>query len=354
MKFAHLAIICALLLVFSSISVIVSRPIKLKKQKHNGIVKAPKANNITLKKYNIAKHTTSVSGISSGGFAAVQFSTAFSASVVGVGVFAGGPFYCAQGQIADAFDQCMYSVLPIDVDGLIQSMQQYASNGQIDPLSNIATQKIYLFSGTNDNTVNPSVMKALYKQYIQLGVPAQSIVSNFSVPAGHAWITDSYGNDCSATMSPWINNCNLNGAMKVLSTIYGNGIAKGSMNNNNLFTFSQSNYTAVDLDSNGYVYIPTACQNNQQCKIHVVLHGCEQGVSYVGEDFVRNTGLNQIAEASNIIVLYPQVKGNMFSMNPNGCWDWFAYSGSNYCTKQGQQMAAVAQMVNALGGDIKL
>ena len=40
---------------------------------------------------------TSVSGLSSGAFMAVQYQVAFSASVKGAGIVAGGPYYCAAG-----------------------------------------------------------------------------------------------------------------------------------------------------------------------------------------------------------------------------------------------------------------
>ena len=42
---------------------------------------------------------TSVSGISSGAFMAVQYQIAFSALVKGAGIVAGGPYYCAAGSV---------------------------------------------------------------------------------------------------------------------------------------------------------------------------------------------------------------------------------------------------------------
>lgn len=45
--------------------------------------------NIPLKKLNIIPHSLSVSGLSSGGFMAVQFQFAYSSSIVGAGIFAG-------------------------------------------------------------------------------------------------------------------------------------------------------------------------------------------------------------------------------------------------------------------------
>src|SRR5262245_62735078 len=51
--------------------------------------------------YNAAIGESSISGISSGAFMAVQFGFAWSSVITGVGVVAGGPFYCAQASAAD-------------------------------------------------------------------------------------------------------------------------------------------------------------------------------------------------------------------------------------------------------------
>jgi hypothetical protein len=55
---------------------------------------------------NIDKTQISVSGISSGGFMAHQFHVAHSSNVMGAGVVAGGPYYCAEGSIANAITKC--------------------------------------------------------------------------------------------------------------------------------------------------------------------------------------------------------------------------------------------------------
>ena len=46
--------------------------------------------------YNAAVGESSISGISSGAFMAVQFATAWSSVITGVGVVAGGPYWCAK------------------------------------------------------------------------------------------------------------------------------------------------------------------------------------------------------------------------------------------------------------------
>lgn len=48
-----------------------------------------------LPSYGVDLTQTSVSGLSSGGFMTTQFHTAFSSTLIGAGVVAGGPFYCA-------------------------------------------------------------------------------------------------------------------------------------------------------------------------------------------------------------------------------------------------------------------
>jgi hypothetical protein len=77
---------------------------------------------IKLSSFNIPEGSVTVSGISrlrchmrldlyshfinSGGYMAVQVHVAFSSIVNGSGVFAGGPYHCAEGNIVEAMDQC--------------------------------------------------------------------------------------------------------------------------------------------------------------------------------------------------------------------------------------------------------
>jgi len=59
------------------------------------------------------------------------------------------------------------------------------------------------------------------------------------------------------------------------------------------------------MQSNGYIYVPKACADGLKCKLHISFHGCSQTLDDVDEDYVTLTGLNEVAEANNIIVLYP-------------------------------------------------
>src|ERR1700731_3032187 len=57
---------------------------------------------VALPKLNAAIGDSSISGISSGAFMAVQFGTAWSSVIRGVGVVAGGPYWCAEADMDDA------------------------------------------------------------------------------------------------------------------------------------------------------------------------------------------------------------------------------------------------------------
>src|SRR5690349_9244152 len=56
---------------------------------------------------NVNIDETSISGISSGAYMAVQFAVAHSALVRGVGAIAGGPYYCAKDDLEIAYRGCM-------------------------------------------------------------------------------------------------------------------------------------------------------------------------------------------------------------------------------------------------------
>jgi poly(3-hydroxybutyrate) depolymerase len=127
--------------------------------------------------YNAKIDETSVSGISSGAFMAVQIGVAHSANVKGVGATAGGPYFCGEAIIANelvgigkVFSRCMqgdpaYPATPItaaDLARMYQRAGEFAARGWIDPLSNLARQKVAIFHGYNDGIVKQPVSEALY------------------------------------------------------------------------------------------------------------------------------------------------------------------------------------------------
>lgn len=288
----------------------------------------------------------SVSGLSSGGFMAVQMHVAYSATFKrGAGIVAGGPYDCAEGSIVNATGRCMTHASTIPVSSLVSTTNSWAASGLIDPVANLNTSKVYLYSGTSDNTVKQAVMNDL-KTYYQSFVPAAGIAYKNTIASGHAMITDDYGSSCGTTASPYINDCDFDLAGEILKQLHGtlnprnNGTLSGSFTE-----FDQTAFiTGHGMATTGWVYVPQSCSTGTVCRLHVVFHGCQQNTALVGQQYVRNTGYNRWADTNGIVVLYPQTS----TQATNSCWDWWGYDNANYAKKSGPQMAAVRAMMTTL------
>ena len=126
-----------------------------------------------LPQLNIDSSQTTVSGVSSGGYMAVQLHVAYSATFrKGVGVVAAGPFYCAQGSVTYATGRCMTHSTSIPVSSLVSTTNSWAASGSVDPTANLANSKVYLFSGTSDSVVKTAVVDDLKTYYSSFVAPA--------------------------------------------------------------------------------------------------------------------------------------------------------------------------------------
>ncbi len=333
-----------------------------------------------LQSYNAAIGESSVSGISSGGFMAVQFGAAWSSIIKGVGVVAGGPFYCAQATRSDfwngyaapilrATGPCMNGPAP-DVQLFIDKADEKAASGEIDATSNLSHQKIYIFHGFNDSVVAQSVTDAtaqFYRHYLgQEG--AGNLFYQTTLGAGHAQVLP-YDkrlgglNACDLNQSPYINECGYDQAGVILQHIYGalNPPNYGKLTGT-LKSFSQGKYTGSDepaslsMGDTGYVFVPKECEPGQgaACRVHIALHGCTQDVGNIGKLYIDDSGYNAWADTNRIIVLYPQTVSRPLlglpPQNPQACWDWWSYitHDDTYVTKSGKQIKAFKAMLDAL------
>ena len=141
-----------------------------------------------------------VSGLSSGGYFAVQMHVAYSATFGGVGVFAGGPFFCAglpPTSVAVAQTACMTNPELIDVDLLTQITRNTAATGTIDPLDGLHDAHVFVYSGSSDTVVHPDVVKKLAHYYGEFVTSPNRIEQVYDVPAEHGQPTQGYGNKCS-------------------------------------------------------------------------------------------------------------------------------------------------------------
>lgn len=311
---------------------------------------------------------TSVSGLSSGAFMAAQIATAYSAEIKGVGVIAGGPYDCAstypqQSLLVNATTVCMQPASAATAaDAMVswRNAQRYAQEGLIDPVANLAKQRVYVFSGSSDRVVKTIVVDQVEKYYLLAGVAPSAIVYSKNIAAGHAILTAREEDaPCAATQAPYINNCGFTQSHQLLRHLAGAGSQPPNLGQSTgqLIRFDQAEFvkgSRNSMDDIGYAYIPLDCRDNA-CAVHVVFHGCQQGARNIGARFYAGTGYNQYADTNRLIVLYPQVRAsNGVPANPQGCWDFWGYSSDdsskpNFQTRQAPQMAAVMAMVRRLG-----
>jgi len=311
---------------------------------------------------------SSVSGLSSGAFMASQFYIAHSNIMVGAGIIAGGPYLCAQSwelqtYLINATTACMN---PPNVKSgpntplLLEKTRVLAGNKKIDALANLPDDRLYLFSGQADNVVYTRVVDQTNQFFLQLGVSAAAILYNKNVNAGHAMITDNDDDgECGKTQAPFINDCDFELSHAIIEHIYGKMTKPPAKKvSGELLEFNQKEFIDFEhssMSDKAYVYIPAACRT-EQCRLHVVFHGCLQGAEVIGDDYYAETGYNEIADSHNMVVLYPQVRPSTTSpFNPQGCWDFWGYSSPNktmpdYYSKEAPQLRAVRGMVDRLAG----
>jgi hypothetical protein len=301
---------------------------------------------------------TSVSGLSSGAFMAVQLQVAYSASIVGAGVVAGGPYYCAADNMLYT-GICMGQVplFPPNPSIMAGFAKDFAKARKIDPLKNLAQRRVYVFSGLDDTVVRQPAVDATVSFFELVGVKPGNLVYVHTVEAGHALITPSEGNDCSANKAPYISHCTVGGsgydqAGAVLAHIYGTLNPAAPKAEGQLLAFNQRAFAPASsaMADTAYVYVPPGCAaSGTGCKVHVAIHGCVQSVESVGDKFITEAGYNAWADTNKLLVLYPQVNKSAASpYNPSGCWDWWGYTGNNYAQRSSVQMKAIMAMVKRL------
>jgi len=282
---------------------------------------------------------------------AVQFHVAFSSIMSGAAIFAAGPYSCSQGSVTTAETTCT-SGSP-DPAPLVALTKQYASSGDIDDPAALANERVFLFGGADDDVVAPSVVDSLESYYASF--MSASSIDYVSRRAGtsHTWPTLDYGNPCDVLATPYMGQCNYDGAGAALTQIYGTLSPPATTLSGTIVTIPQSLFVAdtagASLDDDAYAYVPASCAQGDTCRIHVSFHGCLQGASKVGDAFYAHAGLNEWADTNHIVVLYPQALGTYDPLNPDGCWDFWGYDGADFAKKTGTQMAMVRAMMTWLG-----
>lgn len=317
---------------------------------------------------------TTVSGLSSGAYMAGQFHIVHSAKVSGAAILAGGPFGCAESWQARSFwflpgmtayngvqalEGCMknnYAACGIpSPKALIVRAKALARDKEIDPLTNLTNDHVYLFTGGKDTVVDDDIVKSAEEFYLLAGVPKENIRLEELQNAGHTFVTENAGNSCSVSKKPFIADCDYDQAGTILKFLYGNLKPKGEPPAADFKAFDQSEFLSGSGDGmapEGRVFVPDSCAKESGCRIHVVFHGCQQSIEEIGEALVKTAGFAEWAATNRIILLFPQIKKSITD-NPYGCWDWWGYSTTHFTSKSAPQIKAVWRMIERLSTPAK-
>lgn len=328
-----------------------------------------------------AAREITLSGLSSGGYAAAQYAVVHGREVRGVGVIAGGPYDCAMGDLGEAMTRCACTGERCAVStpsGLAarsaSRARGKASLGRIDPLDTLKRQRVWLFSGGVDDTVPAANVQAIQSFYVaQMGTPSSQVHLEHRPDAGHGLPVDEApgAGACGVSAPPFINDCDFDAAGQLLGWLLP-GLVHKAPARGELRAFDQRPYRKglpwTGLADEGFVYVPDSCRPGAPvaCRIHVVFHGCRQsslsddgGGGQVGRGFVERAGYNAWAASSHLIVLYPQVMPHdtglplPYRLNPRACWDFWGYTShapwaGAQVTREAPQIRAVRAMVRAL------
>lgn len=295
-----------------------------------------------------------LSGLSSGAYMAGQYHLAFAEHVDGVAMIAAGPVYCAQNSLGLALEHCFNKATSAPDMAVINAyIKQQQAEGKLAPPAALTDDKVWIFHGTKDGTVYPGLAVTLHQQYQQWVQPANISLINDKT-FGHTFPSDRTDlGSCELSEPPFLASCNYDAAGALLSHLLGKLKAKAHVTSGQLITFNQhqlSSAAKTTLAEYGYLYVPPRCAKGQPCRLHVSFHGCKQNAQSVADAYVSGTGLNNYADSNDLVVLYPQtIASSINPFNPNACWDWWGYTGADYATKEGMQLQAVHQLVQALG-----
>jgi len=307
---------------------------------------------------------TSASGLSAGAYMAGQLQVAHSSQIIGAALVAGGPYGCAESgsesllpaaarNTTQALEGCMSDKfrsqgIP-NVTALAERAKALARDGKIDPLEGLKSDKVYLFSGGADQIVARSIVEAAKDFYLRAGVAEANIQFDTRKDAGHAFLTTDTGTACGVSASPFVSDCDYDQAGAILKWLYSDLKTPAEKPAGKFIRFDQSEFSengAADLSKEGVVYVPPQCSKEENCRLHIALHGCEQNINTIGMTFVEGSGFARWADSNRLVVLFPQVSASV--LNPKGCWDWWGYTGNDYLTKNAPQIAAIWRMVERL------
>jgi predicted small lipoprotein YifL len=270
------------------------------------------------------KHRITVSGVSAGGFMAVQSHIALADRIGGAGIVAGGPYHCAQGDVQVALSECMTGE-GLNIEPLIGFTREAGAAGDIAPVTELDSARVWIFHSPADSVVSPAAGRALMDFY-RAFVAADQVAFVDDVETAHGWPTLDAGAACMEWGGDYINDCDYDTAGAILQHLYGDLNARDPQAKpENLVETDMSAYfgSGSHVAESGYLYVPDSCRGNPgDCSLHIAFHGCVQGAEFIDDRFAMQAGFNEWAE-------------------------WWGYTDEDYDLRSGKQVAGVAAIIDS-------
>eukprot|EP00095_Tigriopus_kingsejongensis_P003179 maker-scaffold91_size383040-snap-gene-1.32 protein:Tk03179 transcript:maker-scaffold91_size383040-snap-gene-1.32-mRNA-1 annotation:"hypothetical protein DAPPUDRAFT_194537" len=309
----------------------------------------------SLPSLNVDPNTITVSGISSGAYFATQFHVAHSMAIRGCGMWAGGPDLC----FSRHGILCMNTPSVVLVDVLTLDTETLGVLGRIDDPFHLENDRVYIFHGTEDSTVpisSATKLERYYRHFLQ--DPDSQMKLKNDIPASHSVVSDHVGTPCGVEDKYYIQNCGYNSVFEMLNHLIGNlappkepGTMAGALTQFSQAEFFDGNPNKASMEEFGFIYIPPNCKADSgvQCRFHIFFHGCAMQHEEIGTEFIRTAGFIEVADANDIILLFPQTIAKTLTGNPYGCWNWFGYLNDllfeEYATKNAKQIEGIYKML---------
>ena len=246
-----------------------------------------------------------------------------------------------------------------DVAALVTRATSRSAAGEIGQLRDLVHARVYLLHGKDDAVVASAVAAANVHFYQQLrdrvpGLEGMQVSDDSQRAFAHNLPIAASGDDCGTSQAPYLGHCGFDAAGEIFARMFGqpaHSVAADARGDLRTFDQDALRPTGADafLASMGYLYLPPDCAAGRRCGLLVVFHGCKQNAEAVGTAFVNDAGFNRWADAYDVVVLYPQTRASFAPLNPQACWDWWGYSGTDYDTRQGVQLRWLVNAVRALG-----
>eukprot|EP00939_MAST-03C_sp_MAST-3C-sp1_P001482 g1482.t1 len=290
---------------------------------------------------------------------------AFSSEIRAAAIAAGSSYGC--GYIYGNGNECWYGGMDmVEADDYIRLRFQ---NGTIDnPHKYVPNIAVVLFSGRKDTVVTTGTMKDAFKQLKLLSSTA-NVHRVFDTNATHVWSLDQGKCACGSCVLDLtdrlccdVNNCGYSLSGDILRRAYGVLSPRTEAVPDSLMWYPQWKFfPSTSDDANmmkwGLVYVPVSCrggvkESRIQCsRVHIHYHGCIKPKWTLRIRWATRIDLVEYAEANDIMVIFPQVRGNKAS--GRGCWNWgFKKDDPMFDTKYGRQLSTVRRMQSGLRSEI--